>query len=43
LGPRNRKPVKKTKPTLKGLLAKVTPENVHAEVYWGKPRGKEAW
>jgi antitoxin MazE len=31
------------KPTLKDLLAKISPENVHGEVDWGKPRGKEAW
>ena len=37
------KPVKKKKPVLKELLAKVTTANVHEEVDWGKPRGKEAW
>lgn len=36
------KPVKK-KPSLDDLLAKVTPENIHAEVDWGKPEGKEVW
>jgi antitoxin MazE len=36
------KPVKK-KPTLKELLTRVTPENVHEEIDWGKPRGREAW
>lgn len=36
------KPAKK-KPALKELLAKVTPENVHEEIDWGKPRGKETW
>ena len=36
------KPVKK-KPLLKDLLARVTPENVHGEIDWGKPRGREAW
>jgi antitoxin MazE len=36
------KPVK-TKPVLEDLLAKVSPENVHGEMEWGKPRGKEAW
>lgn len=36
------RPAKK-KATLKELVAKVSPENVHGEVDWGKPRGKEAW
>jgi antitoxin MazE len=36
------KPVK-TKPVLDDLLAKVSPENVHDAMEWGKPRGKEAW
>jgi antitoxin MazE len=35
-------PVKK-KPKLQQLLARITPENVHAEIDWGKPKGKEAW
>ena len=29
--------------SLKSLLAKVTPENIHAETDWGKPMGKEIW
>lgn len=37
------KPVKKKKPQLRDLLARVTPENTHDEVDWGKPRGKEVW
>jgi antitoxin MazE len=36
------KPVRR-KANLRDLLAKVTPENVHEEIDWGKPRGKEAW
>jgi antitoxin component of MazEF toxin-antitoxin module len=36
------KPPKK-KPSLEQLLAKVTPRNLHAEVDWGKPKGKEVW
>jgi len=28
---------------LKRLLASISPKNVHAEVDWGKPKGKEAW
>lgn len=29
--------------TLEDLLAGITPENVHEEVRFGKPRGKEIW
>jgi len=29
--------------SLKGLLSKVTPENLHSETDWGAPVGKEAW
>lgn len=37
-------PVKKvTKVTLEDLLEGVTPENVHGEVDWGEPHGKEIW
>jgi antitoxin MazE len=36
------RPVKK-KPSLKDLLARISTENVHEEVDWGKPRGREAW
>lgn len=36
------KPLKKRQP-LKNLLAKISPENVHEEIDWGKPRGREAW
>ena len=36
------KPVRK-KPVLKDLLSRISPENIHEEVDWGKPRGREAW
>jgi antitoxin MazE len=36
------KPLKK-KPVLRDLLAKVTLENLHEELAWGKPREKEVW
>jgi antitoxin MazE len=36
-------PVRESKITLKSLLAKVTPENIHPETDWGKPMGKEIW
>ena len=29
--------------TLDELLAGVTPDNLHGEIAWGKPQGKEAW
>lgn len=29
--------------SLKSLLAKVTPENIHAEFNWGPAVGKEIW
>jgi antitoxin MazE len=29
--------------SLKQLLDKVTPENIHQETDWGKPVGKEVW
>ena len=33
----------KRKPVLEKLLAKVSPQNIHPEVDWSKPRGKEVW
>ena len=38
--------VKPTEPqawTLEDLLARITPENLHAEVDTGRPAGNEAW
>jgi len=37
------KPTKEKEYTLDDLLAKVTPENIHKEVDFGKPVGKEIW
>lgn len=37
------KPENPKKVTLSGILDKITPENVHKEVDWGKPAGKEIW
>ena len=37
------KPVYKNKITLKELVSKITPENIHKEVDWGKSEGKEIW
>ena len=34
---------KRRKYTLSQLLGKVTPENLHAEVDFGRPLGKEVW
>ena len=36
-------PVSTDKITLKSLLAKVTPENIHSETDWGQPVGNEVW
>jgi len=41
---RSKKQTKKVKkPTLKTLVAAIRPGNRHAEVDWGKPKGKEVW
>ena len=29
--------------TLEVLVSKITPQNVHGTVDWGKPEGNEAW
>ena len=31
------------KPSLEELLERITPENVHKEISWGKAVGNEAW
>ncbi len=31
------------RPTLDQLLERITPENLHKEIDWGKPVGNEAW
>jgi antitoxin MazE len=36
-------PVAKPEPTLKQLLAKITPENIHHEVETGSAVGNEIW
>ncbi len=36
-------PLENEKLSLKKLLAKVTPENIHPETDWGPPVGKEVW
>jgi antitoxin MazE len=36
-------PIVKPKPTLDALLAGVTEENLHAEVDFGPPVGREEW
>lgn len=37
------RPVTRSKPTLEDLLARVTDENLHQEVDFGAPVGKEVW
>ena len=36
-------PRKSRKYTLKELVDKITPQNMHGESDWGPPVGKEAW
>jgi antitoxin MazE len=36
-------PLKSRKYTLKELVDKITPQNMHGESDWGPPVGKEAW
>lgn len=33
----------KKKETLKNLLDKITPDNIHSEQEWGETQGKEIW
>jgi antitoxin MazE len=37
------RPAKKRQPTLDELVRKITPQNRHELVDWGKPLGKEIW
>lgn len=34
---------KERKEKLKKLISKITPDNKHKEIKWGKPVGKEIW
>ena len=36
-------PKKRKKLSLEELVAAITPDNIHKEVDWGEPVGKEAW
>lgn len=36
-------PVENRRPSLEELVDKITPENIHPEIDWGKPKGKEVW
>ena len=36
-------PAREQGKSLKKLIAGITPENLHAETDWGKPRGREVW
>lgn len=36
-------PQKRKKVTLNELVAAITPDNIHNEVDWGRPVGKEIW
>lgn len=35
--------VPKTHKSLKELIAMIRPENIHEQIDWGKPVGKEIW
>ena len=37
------KPLKRRKYTLQELVSKITPQNRHPEIDWGKRMGKENW
>ncbi len=37
------KPIKESRYTLEELLEGITDENLHGEVDWGRPVGKEVW
>ena len=34
---------KQSRPTLKEMMSKITPENQHEPIEWGRPEGKEIW
>lgn len=36
-------PIRATQPTLDELLAQIRPDNLHGEVDWGGPQGREEW
>lgn len=35
--------IQKKTENLENLLAGITPENIHKEINWGKPVGREIW
>ncbi|MBI4599351.1 AbrB/MazE/SpoVT family DNA-binding domain-containing protein, partial [Candidatus Uhrbacteria bacterium] len=37
------RPQKRKDETLKQLLERITSDNLHDEVCWGEPQGKEIW
>jgi antitoxin MazE len=37
------RPIPVQPPALEDLLSKITPDNLHAEIETGAPRGREAW
>ena len=37
------KPAKKKRRTLAELVARIRPVNLHGEIDWGKPVGREIW
>lgn len=37
------KPIYKNEITLRELISKIKPENIHKEINWGKSVGEEIW
>ena len=36
-------PISRHEETLDALVARITPQNLHREIDWGEPRGREVW
>jgi antitoxin MazE len=36
-------PIERRVPSLEALVGRITDDNIHGEVDWGKPVGKEVW
>lgn len=37
------KPVARKEETLRDMIKKISRKNIHSEIDWGKPVGKEVW
>ncbi len=36
-------PIRASRVSLESLIEQITPENLHSEVDWGAPTGREVW